>query len=383
MSVRVLMAHPQTELYGADRMFLEAVAALSATDAEVTVTLPGWGSLGEELARLGASIQLIRTPVVRKAAMTPSGFLSLLCIALVSAPRSWKILRQLRPHVVYVSTVTAPLWVVLSRLAGSRVVVHVHEAQPSAPSVVRWMLMAPLTAAHCIIVNSVATGAVSTQHFGRLAARSVLIYNGLPVPPRQRPTGIPAHRPLRLVAVGRLSPIKGTDLAVEATIELTKRGRQVNLLLVGSVFAGYEWFEDRLRRRVNELGLTHVIEFAGFRKDGWTAFATCDIALVASRNEPFGNTAVEAQLCGAPVIVTDRQGLPETVDHGRRGEIVQGEDAIALANAVEHLADNWDETMAKSALARTECIELFSVERYRREIEHVVIGPFAVCGEED
>lgn len=373
MTVRVLMAHPQTELYGADRMFLEAVGALLATDAEVTVTLPGWGSLAEELTRVGATIELIPTPVVRKAAMTPSGFLSLFGLALTSAPRAWKMLRLLKPDVVYVSTVTAPLWVVLARLAGSRVVVHVHEAQPSAPSVVRWLLMAPLTAAHSIIVNSVATGSVTTQHFRRLASRTVLIYNGLPVPQLQRPAGQPAHRPLRLVAVGRLSVIKGTDLAVEAAIELAGRGREVNLLLVGSVFAGYEWFENQLRSRVTELELEHVIEFAGFKKDGWTAFATCDIALVASRNEPFGNTAVEAQLCGAPIIVTDRQGLPETVDHGRRGTIVQGEDAIALADAVEHLADNWDVTMRMSELARTECIELFSLDRYRREIQDVVL----------
>jgi glycosyltransferase involved in cell wall biosynthesis len=366
------MAHPQSELYGADRMFLEAVRGMVGAGDEVVVTLPEDGPLSHALADLGVSFEPCPTPVVRKSAMSPRGFLALVLLALTSAPRMWTLLRRTDPDVVYVSTVTAPLWTVMSRAARRRVVVHVHEAQVDVPTAARVVLMAPLFAAHRIIVNSRATALVSAHHYRRLERKMTCIYNGVAVPSRTRPSGEPMHDPLRLVVVGRLSVIKGTDVAVDAVAELVRRGRQVSLLLVGSVFEGYEWFEAQLRRTVDEQDLLKVVQFDGFRPDGWKAFTTCDIALVPSRNESFGNTSIEAQLCGAPVVVTDRQGLPETVDGGRRGEIVPGEDAVALADAVERMADNWDATLARAAMAREECLGLFSEVRYREEVRRVV-----------
>jgi glycosyltransferase involved in cell wall biosynthesis len=368
------MVHPQSEMYGADRMFLEAVKAMVAGGDDVVVTLPQHGPLTDELVGEAVTVQLCQTPVVRKSAMTPSGFLSLTLLALTSAPRMWRLLRRLKPDVVYVSTVTAPLWIIMSRVARHRVVVHVHEAQVAVPFVVRMVLMAPLLAAHRIIVNSGATASVTAHHYRRLEPKIVRIYNGVPVPARTRPPGEPAHYPLRLVVVGRLSSVKGTDVAIEATAELARRGREVSLLLVGAVFEGYEWFEAQLRRTVAEHGLAEVVRFGGFRADGWTAFTTCDIALVPSRNEPFGNTSVEAQLCGAPVVVTDRQGLPETVDGGRRGEVVPAEDPVALADAVEGMVENWDATLSRATAAQRECVDLFSVERYQEQVRRVLHG---------
>lgn len=368
------MAHPQSELYGADRMFLEAAGALVKGGAHVSVTLPERGELGAALEAMGVDLHLVPTPVVRKAAMTPSGFLALAGLAVTSAPRMWKLLGTVQPDVVYVSTVTAPLWTVMARLTGRHVVVHVHEAQVAAPALVRMVLMAPLLAAHRIIINSSATGAVTAQHFRSLRRKMVRIYNGISVPEDVRPAGLPARRPARLVTVGRLSAIKGTDVAVAAVAELSRRGREVELHLVGAVYEGYEWFEEHLRAEVARHQLGASVIFEGFRPDGWRAFPDCDIALVPSRNDSFGNTSVEAQLCGAPVIVTDRQGLPETVDGGRRGAVVPGEDPAAIADAVEDMLDHWDQTLERATMARSECLRLFSVDRFGTELRDAVLN---------
>ena len=228
------MAHPQSELYGADRMFLEAVKGMATAGDDVVVTLPQRGPLSDELAELGVSFQPCPTPVVRKSAMTPRGFLSLVLLALTSAPRMWGVLRRVDPDVVYVSTVTAPLWTVMARAARRRVIVHVHEAQVDVPTMARVVLMAPLFAAHRIIVNSRATASVTAHHYRRLERKMSCIYNGVGPPSHTRPPGEPTHDPLRLVVVGRLSAIKGTDVAIDATAELVRRGRQVSLLLVAT-----------------------------------------------------------------------------------------------------------------------------------------------------
>jgi glycosyltransferase involved in cell wall biosynthesis len=141
---------------------------------------------------------------------------------------------------------------------------------------------------------------------------------------------------------------------------------------VGDVFEGYEWFEAELRAAVSEFGLENIVRFEGLRANGAAAFADADIALVPSRTEPFGNTAVEAQLCGTPVIVSDRDGLPETVGGGRRGEVIVAEDPIALADAVERLVADWDTALARADTARRECANLFSTIRYHEEVVRVL-----------
>jgi glycogen synthase len=63
-----------------------------------------------------------------------------------------------------------------------------------------------------------------------------------------------------------------------------EQGFPVSLTLVGGVFPGYEWFEEKLRRMAAG---SPAISFAGCHDSVW-ALAEADIALVPSRWEPFG-----------------------------------------------------------------------------------------------
>jgi hypothetical protein len=63
-----------------------------------------------------------------------------------------------------------------------------------------------------------------------------------------------------------------------------EQGFPVSLTLVGGVFPGYEWFEEKLRRMAAG---SPAISFAGIHDSVW-ALAEADIALVPSRCEPFG-----------------------------------------------------------------------------------------------
>ncbi len=168
--------------------------------------------------------------------------------------------------------------------------------------------------------------------------------------------------------VGRLSPRKGTDLAVRAVARLRADGHDVVLDLLGSAFTGYEWYERQLDDLIRRHGLTEVVGVRGFRTDVWDAFRNADIALVPSRFEPFGNTSVEAQLAGTPVIVTDVQGLPETVAGGRYGRIVPADDPDALAEAIRDCLADWPGTLDTAAHAVEHARKAFSPQRYRDDI---------------
>jgi hypothetical protein len=364
---RVLCCHPSAERYGADRIFVESVRAFAEAGWQVTVTLPNDGDLVPTLRAAGAEVVFCPSPVLRKAALRPAGLLALLAETVRAMAPMVRLLRRVRPDLVYVNTVTVPAWFALAKLFGRRVVAHVHEAEDAVPAPVRTALALPLLAATVVLVNSDATGATVARGVPALRRRIRLLYNGVvgpaePAAPREEP-----RDPARVVLVGRLSPRKGTDVAVEAIGRLSQK-RAVTLDVYGSVFSGYEWFETRLRQRIDELDIADAVRLHGFQADVWPAYADADIALVPSRVEPFGNTAIEAQLAGVPVVVTDAQGLPETVAGGRFGTIVPVEDAGALADAINALLDDWQAARARAIEAQANARTAFAPETYRARL---------------
>lgn len=338
----VLMAHPGGELYGSDRMFLESVRGMHEAGARVSVALSSAGPLAARLRDSGADTTICRSPVLRKSAMTPRGFLRLLTDTAGGVIDGWHLLSRVNPDRVYVSTLTVPLWIVLARLKGVPVLCHVHEAEASAPAVVRAAIAAPLLLAQRIIANSRFSISVLGRSFRSIADRAVVVHNGVPGPDTRMPARKQLNDELRVAYVGRLSPRKGVDVAVDAVARLTANGVAARLDVIGTVFAGYEWYERELHEQVDRLGLARAVRFHGFVPSVWSLVAANDVVVVPSRrDEPFGNTAVEGLLCGRPVIASGTSGLLEATGGFQAARTVTPGDASALADALEAVVADW------------------------------------------
>jgi glycosyltransferase involved in cell wall biosynthesis len=334
------VVHPGAELYGADRMLLNSVAALART-FDVTVALPTEGPLVAELARLDVRVLRCRMPVLRNDALRGRGARRLLVDAVLGALPALRLARRYGGAGVYVNTVTLPSWPLWARLAGRRSLCHVHEAERSLSPLLRRALAVGPALSDRVLVNSRFTLEALTEVAPRLAARSTVLHNAVLGPAEAGPAPLAPSAPLRLLFAGRLSPRKGPHVAVDVLRELIDRGVDARLVLVGAVFPGYEWFERDLRRAVATAGLTGRVEFAGFLPDVWPAMAAADVILVPStKEESFGNTAVEAVLAARPLVVSDHSGLREavagytsvqTADPGRPAE---------WADAVERIAND-------------------------------------------
>jgi hypothetical protein len=307
--------------------------------------------------------------VLRKSLLSPLGLVRFAAATARAVPTVLGLLRRVRPAAVYVNTVTIPLWPAAARLTGRPVLGHVHEAEEAVPRPVRAALALPLLLAGTVVVNSRASAAALDVVPG-LRRRVRLVYNGVPGPDAELP--LRGTDPGRLVLVGRLSPRKGTDVAVRALGLLRDSGRDVTLERAGSVFPGYEWYEAELRALAAELGLTDRVRFLGFLPSVWDAHAGADVVLVPSRVEPFGNTAVEGQLAGRPVVVSATQGLVEIVEPGKTGVVVPPDDPAALAAAVGALLDDWPAARELAAAGREEARRRFDPARYRSEMADAV-----------
>jgi glycosyltransferase involved in cell wall biosynthesis len=383
---RLLVVHPGSELYGADRMLLESATAL-ARRFTVTVALPGPGPLVGELEARGVRVEQVPMPVLRNAALRPRGFVRLLGAAVRGFVPALRLLRRDGVAGVYVSTLTLPSWPLLARLAGRRSICHVHEAEQSVPRLLRrGMALCPALSDR-VVANSRFTLDVLTEVAPRLRRRATVVHNAVrgpaePVPARPRLDG-----PLRLLYVGRLSPRKGPQVAVATLRELLRRGVDARLTVVGSVFDGYEWFEQELRAAVAGEGLDGRVDFLGFCPDVWPHLADADVVLMPSvGDESFGNSAVEAVLAARPLVVSDHSGLREAAAGYDGAQAVDPGRPDAWADAVCRVAADWpryrDAALADAAVARRRS----SPERYAAELGDAVaalgtpVGPHEAAG---
>lgn len=106
--------------------------------------------------------------------------------------------------------------------------------------------------------------------------------------------------------------------------------------------AGKGSMEDELKALAESLGMRDRIDWLGFipQEQVVRELRGFDVATVTSESESFGVSAVEAQACGTPLVITDIPGLEEVTDGGRTALVVPRKDSAALADALEALADD-------------------------------------------
>ena len=366
-----LVVHPGAELFGSDRMMLESVRGLAMAGMRVIVALPERGPLVRKLMDAGAEVVIVPLLVLRKSLLRPAAWPTLIRTTLRDIGAAWRLLRRQAPHVVYVSTVTLPLWPLMSRLLRVPVVSHVHEAEASGSRFVNRVVYAPHLLASAVLVNSTFSRRTIAQTWPSLAARAAIVHNGVvgpdrPTAPREELDG------LRVLYIGRLSPRKGVADAVRAIGELNGRGIRASLTILGSVYAGYEWFEQELRELVDDIGADRVA-FIGFRNDIWPVLADHDVLAVPSRmDEPFGNTAVEGVLAGRPVIASDTSGLREAAGGYATTMLVPPGSPEALASAIADVGSRWGAIRAHLESAAAEARRRHAPEAYRAAIAEAV-----------
>ena len=182
---RILLAHPSAQLYGSDRMALESATAFVEAGWDVLVVVDSDGPLRPALESAGARVAVVPMPVLRKKLMSVPGALRFAAQMIGAARRLGGVIREFRPDVMYVNTVTIPLWLLLGRTHRCHVVCHVHEAEEGLARVVRVALTAPLTLAHLVIANSGVTKDLLVSDLPWLSERVVVVHNGVPGLPRR------------------------------------------------------------------------------------------------------------------------------------------------------------------------------------------------------
>lgn len=372
MQRTVLVAHMSGDVYGSDLQLLESVSALVDRGWQVVVALAKGGPLVQMLRDRGAEVCEVGFPVLSHAHASFAGILRLATASPSALIRIRRLIRAVRPQVVYVNTVTLPWWLLAARISSTPVLCHVHEAEDVGSRAILFALNLPLLLANQIISNSQASIEATCRLVPGLRSRTRLIYNGVPSPDETLAMPDFSARPCRILVVGRLSPRKAQEVALEAVAILRSEGKEVDLEICGTPFKGYEWYEDLLRQRAEQEDLDGHVTLSGYVSPIWRALARAQIVVAPSSREPFGNAVVEAQLGMRPVVASGAMGHKETVQDGVTGLLVEPGDARAMAEAVGRLMADTDLAKALSLQGRSQAMARFSTARYKADVVDTV-----------
>lgn len=135
----------------------------------------------------------------------------------------------------------------------------------------------------------------------------------------------------KLLFVGRLNPVKGVKYLIQTMNIIRNNGYNAKLTIVGD---GED--KQELQQLVKDLNLGEYIDFIGRveNKEIPKYMANADIFVLPSLSESFGIVNLEAMACGLPIVATRVGGLPEIIEDGVNGFLVEPRNSGQLAKKI-------------------------------------------------
>jgi len=165
-----------------------------------------------------------------------------------------------------------------------------------------------------------------------------------PVTPRKDPT---SAQPFQLVTVSRIEPKKGLVYLVEAVRMLRDRQINVHLSVIGGVDKKPETrdYNRELTDRIAELQLGDVVHLEGTKTDKEIRqffvksqiFVAPFVQTEQGDKDGIPTSLLEGMASGLPIVATDAGSIPEVIENGKDGVIVDQRNPKALAKAIEQL----------------------------------------------
>ncbi|MCL5057638.1 MAG: glycosyltransferase family 4 protein [Actinobacteria bacterium] len=207
--------------------------------------------------------------------------------------------------------------------------------------------------------------------------RVVTVYNGIAPeafcsgPDREyleRVTGIPAGRKL-VGTVARLAPQKGLKYLLNAASLLSARGEELSFVIVGD-----GPLRKELEKEVSDLDLPGRVFFTGQRRDVDRLMPCFDVFVLPSVSEGLPLTILEAMAAGRPVVSTRVGGIPEVIEEGVSGLLVDPGDIEGLARAIAYIAGDEEIARRMGGQGRERVVKHFNSRKMAGDTDSIYNG---------
>lgn len=167
--------------------------------------------------------------------------------------------------------------------------------------------------------------------------------------------------------LARIEPYKGHMHILEAMKMLTEQGRKLRLLV-----AGTGDFEEELKAKTKELGLSDCVNYLGFQSDVSGFLSVLDLQLNASYGTETSSLSIlEGLSMGLPAVVSTYGGNPWLIDDGKDGLLFENRNSAHLASCIARLMDEPDTLDRMKSGAKEIFSQRFTAEIFAQNIENV------------
>ena len=190
-------------------------------------------------------------------------------------------------------------------------------------------------------------------------AQLVVIRNAIDtadIVPTRPPATLKAElgiRPERVLigTAGRLAPVKGYDRLIRVAAIVKKEAPQVCFLI-----AGEGALRAELQRLIEDLDLHDTVRLVGFREDITDFLNSLDLCVMSSHHEGIPTVLLEGMYLRKPVVAMAVGGIPEVVEDGVSGMLIEAGNEAALADAILSLVRDRDlaNRLGQAARSRVE-----------------------------
>jgi glycosyltransferase involved in cell wall biosynthesis len=162
--------------------------------------------------------------------------------------------------------------------------------------------------------------------------------------------------------VGQVAPWKGHEDLLPAFAQVVASFPATQLHVFGK---GRRDYQARLKKEAATLGISEKIVWHGFVNDRAKIYQSMDICVVPSRcDEALGMVAIEAGLCGIPVVASRRGGLQEVIEDQVTGLLFPSGDIEQLASSLNRLLGDAHLRQEMGKQARLRVAQSFGRDRF-------------------
>jgi len=183
--------------------------------------------------------------------------------------------------------------------------------------------------------------------------------------------GIPEATPSGSIKSKESLGISGNEKVVTCIASLTAHKNHRNLInAFQNIFnaklliVGEGPLREELEDLVQNLSLTDRVSFLGIRQDVGRIFSASEICVLSSTREGLGLSLIEAQRAGIPSVATDIGGIPEVIDDGVNGFLVESDNPEELAEKINFLLENDEKRKVMGQAAREKFLEKYELKKY-------------------
>ena len=124
---------------------------------------------------------------------------------------------------------------------------------------------------------------------------------------------------------------------------------------------------------IDRLGLQGYVEYLGPRygEDKYEIFMKSDILAFPTKKEAFGLVLLEAMAAGLPIVSTNEGGIPEIVNDGITGFIVDKQNPVQLAEKIEYLILNTEQARKMGQAGRAMFELKYTLKKFYGNLMHI------------